>query len=117
MVQHNGSQGRDSCGDDFSRHEKRLKSLLQNMSAEGASLEQANPDETLRQKDPVPNHSGKFVLHAVRFAKQIVLEQQHRRCKSHDRDNLSGSTTEARDPFRAPLAFNRQHQIQEETHA
>jgi hypothetical protein len=30
-------------------------------SAEGASLEQAKPDETLRQKDPVPNHSGKFL--------------------------------------------------------
>jgi hypothetical protein len=25
------------------------------MDAEGANLEQANPDETLRQKDPAPN--------------------------------------------------------------
>ena len=77
-----------------------------NMGAEGASLGKANPDETLRQKDPVLNPSGKLVLRAVRFAWQIVLEQPHRRCKSHDRDNLSGSITEARDPFRAPLAFN-----------
>jgi glycine cleavage system H protein len=61
--------------------------------AEGANLEQAKPDETLRQKDPVPNHSGKSQL-------------RHRRCKSHDRDNLSGPITEARDPIRAPLAFN-----------
>ena len=81
------------------------------MSAEGASLEQANPDETLRQKDPVSESLWK-----VRSPAEL-LEQQHRRCKSHDRDNLSGSTTEARDPFRAPLAFNCQHHIQEETHA
>jgi hypothetical protein len=27
------------------------------MSAEGANLEQANPDETLRQKDPVPDQT------------------------------------------------------------
>ena len=67
------------------------------MGAEGASLGKANPDETLRQKDPVLNSSGKLVLHAVE-----LLEQPHRRCKSHDRDNLSGPITEARDPFRAP---------------
>jgi hypothetical protein len=27
------------------------------MGAEGASLEQAKPDETLRQKDPVPDQT------------------------------------------------------------
>jgi hypothetical protein len=74
-----------------------------NMGAEGASLGKANPDETLRQKDPALNPSGKSQL-------------RHRRCKSHDRDNLSGPITEARDPFRAPLAFNdRQDHLQEET--
>jgi hypothetical protein len=33
-----------------------------NTSAEGANLEQANPDETLRQKDPVPDKLWKVPL-------------------------------------------------------
>jgi hypothetical protein len=32
------------------------------VDAEGANLEQANPDETLRQKDPAPNKLWKIPL-------------------------------------------------------
>jgi hypothetical protein len=34
-----------------------LRRVATTMGAEGASLEQAKPDETLRQKDPVPDQT------------------------------------------------------------
>jgi hypothetical protein len=41
-----------------------LREVATTMGAEGANLEQANPDETLRQKDPVPNQLWKIPLQA-----------------------------------------------------
>jgi hypothetical protein len=45
--------------------------------AEGASLGQAKPDETLRQKDPVPNHSGKFLCVKSSIAKDTDGATHH----------------------------------------
>ena len=54
-VQINGTQGRDlNCSSDFSRQIRDDWSRHYNTSAEGANLEQAKPDESLRQKDPAP---------------------------------------------------------------
>ena len=60
------------------------------MSAEGANLEQANPDETLRQKDPAPTKLWKIPLRDTDGVNPSW-------------DNLSGHITEARDVFRAPF--------------
>jgi hypothetical protein len=59
--------------------------------AEGASLDLAKPDETLRQKDPIPaNSSGKSSTEDTDGV-------------NPNRDNLSGPITEAHDIFRAPF--------------
>jgi len=59
--------------------------------AEGASLDLAKPDETLRQKDPVPAHSS---------GKSSAEDTDG---VNPNRDNLSGPITEAHDIFRAPF--------------
>jgi hypothetical protein len=64
-LQQNGQQGRDSVLV-LSAVELRKE---QEQSAEGASLGQAKPGETLRQKDPAPNHSGKFLCVRSNLAK------------------------------------------------
>ena len=58
-LQYNGQQGRDPAA---------------TRDAEGANLEQANPDETLRQKDPV---SDKLWKTPVRDEPRLG----YRRCK------------------------------------
>ncbi len=54
-LQINGQQGRD---------------LASTRGAEGANLEQAKPDETLRQKDPV-----------TASTLESLIPLRHRRCK------------------------------------
>ena len=43
------------------------------MDAEGASLGQANPDETLRQKDPVPEKLWKTLLQIAKDTDGVNL--------------------------------------------
>jgi len=80
-LQHNGQQGRDPA-------------WVQD--AEGANLGQANPDETLRQKDPVPDKLWKVPFTGYRRCNASLVE------KPND-VNLSGQITEAHELFRAPF--------------
>ena len=74
--------------------------------AEGANLEQANPDESLRQKDPAsestlenPARDTDGVTPAGRVALSVRCEKRIETTRA----NLSGPITEAHDIFRAPF--------------
>ena len=95
VIQLNGQQGRVPTN---------------TRDAEGANLEQANPDETLRQKDPVSERT----LESSSVSRTLTWDTDgvtHRRLSramlvgsGETTDaNLSGQITEARDHTRAPF--------------